>query len=405
MRFGATMQVSDEMARRYYNENIEDFRRPERAHVRHILFKTQEKPESEDAKMKALAEDVFKRIKAGASFAAMAKQYSEDPGSKDNGGEYPNITRGQTVKNFEDTSFNAPLKTLVGPIKTEFGYHLMEVLDRQPAQLLSFDQVAEQIKNEIKQQQGADALGRAADNLRRELEKTTEGLQELAAKAAGTVYTLEYKNAQYALPELGIKPELFNRIQTMKKGQVTDPQTLDNRMVLIQIADVLPPRPLTLEEARPQIVSILQNSATQKRVEEARKQADLMVVAGEKDLAKMARELGMPLKKTQLFSRRGFADGIGPAISVESGFSAPIGHVWGPFTVDGGWFVAKVIDKKTADLSQLPARRAEVINQVKSKKANERNDIIEDRLVQKLMDSGRVKINETAKRRLASTGI
>jgi peptidyl-prolyl cis-trans isomerase D len=400
--YGQRLEVTEQQIQRFYSDNVDSFRMPERSKVRHILFKTQGKPEAEDAKMKSLAETVFKQIQGGANFADLAKKYSEDPGSKDNGGNIDFITKGQTVKAFEETSFNAPLKTLTGPVKTEFGYHLIEVLERTKAQQLPLEQVKPQIIQEIRRQYGADALGRAADQLRRDAEKTPSEAANLATKAGAMMYSFEYQGAGTVLPMLGPKPDLQAAIQRLKKGAVSEPQVVDGKTVLFQVYEVLPRRQMTLAEARSQISGQLQSQIAQKKLEELRQKAiaEMPNIGG--DIAKLGKILGTPVKTTQLFSRLGYADGIGPSSSVIAGFAANVGTTWGPFTVDGKWFVAKVIEKKAADMSLLPARRAELVNQVKNKKAGERNDIFDETLMRSLEASGRIKINETVKKRLAS---
>lgn len=399
-RFASTMQVTDDQLRRYYNENLDSFRTPERSHVKHILFKTQGKPEAEDAKMKALAEATFKQIKGGAKFEDLAKKYSEDPGSKDRGGDIGFITRGQTVKNFEETSFNAAVGELVGPVKTEFGYHLIEVIERQKAQVIGFDEAKARLTEDVKRQLAADGLGRAADQLRRDLEKNPSQTLALVTKAGAGIAGVEYKSTNTPLPLLGPKPELFNVVQKLRKGQVSEPQVVDDKTILMQVDSIVPRTPSTFEEARTAVMSQLQARAGQQKVEELRQKAVAGAASG--DLAKLSKDLGTPLKTTQMFARSGFADGIGPASAVADGFSKPVGSVWGPFTVDGKWFVAKVVEKKAADMSLFPARRVEMINVVKNRKAAERSDIFEDTLMKAMSEGGKVKMNETVKKRLAT---
>ncbi len=401
-RFQSTIQVTEDQARRYYTENLDSFRTAERSHVKHILFKTQGKAESEDAKMKALAESTFKQIKGGAKFEDLAKKYSEDPGSKDNGGDIGFITRGQTVKNFEETSFTAPVGQLVGPVKTEFGYHLIEVIERQNAQVISFDEAKARVTEDLKRQMAADSQGRVADQLRRDIEKSPSQLLALASKVGAGIVGVEYKGSGTPLPIFGPKPEIFNIVQRLRKGQVSDPQTIDDKTVLFQVDTVVPKAPSTFEEARSAVMSQLQASAGQKKVEELRQKAVAGVSSSGGDIAKLAKDLGTPVKTTQMFARSGFADGIGPASAVIDGFTKPVGEAWGPFTVDGKWFVAKVVEKKAADMSLLPARRVEMINVVKNRKAAERSDIFEDTLMKSMMEAGKIKVNETVKKRLAT---
>jgi parvulin-like peptidyl-prolyl isomerase len=107
-------KVSDAEIEKYYNENKTQFTKKESRDVRHILVKT-----------KAQADELYTQLKGGASFAALAKRYSQDPGSKDNGGKLT-IEKGQTVPAFDQTAFSLPTNSLSRPVKSEYGYHLIQ---------------------------------------------------------------------------------------------------------------------------------------------------------------------------------------------------------------------------------------------------------------------------------------
>jgi len=105
----------------------------ERVRVRHILLQTVGKSPDEVKKIKAKAEDLLKQVKAGANFTELAKKYSEDPGSKDKGGEYGWMTRGQTVKNFETAAFSLQPGQTSDIVTTEYGFHIIQVEEKEPA--------------------------------------------------------------------------------------------------------------------------------------------------------------------------------------------------------------------------------------------------------------------------------
>src|SRR5262245_7764247 len=112
------VNVTDKQIEDYYNSHKAQYGTPESRAVRHILVSSN-----------ALADKLYKQLKAGANFAALAKKYSKDPGSKDQGGKLT-ITRGQTVLPFDQTAFNLGTGTLSQPIKTQYGYHLIQPLSK-----------------------------------------------------------------------------------------------------------------------------------------------------------------------------------------------------------------------------------------------------------------------------------
>jgi parvulin-like peptidyl-prolyl isomerase len=133
--------VSDADVQKYYDDNKAQFKVPDTRDVRHILVKT-----------KKQADDLYRQLQNGADFATLAKKYSQDPGSKDNGGKYQNVQKGQFVKPFDDYLFSAKTNELSKPIKSSFGWHIIEPLsDVTPAATTPFDKVKDSIRQQLEQ--------------------------------------------------------------------------------------------------------------------------------------------------------------------------------------------------------------------------------------------------------------
>jgi peptidyl-prolyl cis-trans isomerase C len=152
------VKVTDEDVRKYYDDpkNISKFEQPEMVRASHILLMTidpeTQQPLSEEkkaAKRKQM-EDILKQAKDGKDFAELAKQYTEDPGSKATGGEYT-FPRGKMVKEFEDTAFSLKPGEISGIIETRYGYHIIKVSEKIPAKKVEFDKVKERLKEALVQ--------------------------------------------------------------------------------------------------------------------------------------------------------------------------------------------------------------------------------------------------------------
>jgi len=140
-------KVTDAQVTKYYNENKSQYNVAESREVRHILVKT-----------KAQADDLYVQIKAGGDFAALAKKYSLDPGSKAVGGKLT-ITRGQTVAPFDKTSFQLAINQLSRPVKTQFGYHIIQPVSAvKPATTTPLKDVKAQIEATLKEQAKNEAI-------------------------------------------------------------------------------------------------------------------------------------------------------------------------------------------------------------------------------------------------------
>jgi peptidyl-prolyl cis-trans isomerase C len=143
-------QPTDEEIQKFYKQNKEaQFTNPEQRCVRHILF-------AKDQKQKA--EDVKKQLEDGADFAKLAKEYSQDPGSAKNGGDLGCLGKGETVPPFEEAAFGAEEGEIAGPVKTEFGYHLLEVTDAKPKQTRPLSEVEPEIRAQLSQEEQSQAF-------------------------------------------------------------------------------------------------------------------------------------------------------------------------------------------------------------------------------------------------------
>jgi parvulin-like peptidyl-prolyl isomerase len=127
------------------------------ASVRHILLLTQGKNEQEKTEARKKIEDILAKAKASEDFAALAKQFSEDPGSKDNGGLYQDFARGAMVKPFEDAAFSVPVGQISGIVETTYGYHILQIVDRKK-ETRPLDEVRAEIEARIKQGRQVDAF-------------------------------------------------------------------------------------------------------------------------------------------------------------------------------------------------------------------------------------------------------
>ena len=126
------------------------------ASVRHILLLTQGKTDAEKAEIRKKMVDILARAKKGEDFAALAKQYTEDGGSKENGGLYEDIEHGKMVKPFEEAAFSVPVGKISGLVETMYGYHILKIEGRKK-ETQPLDQVKPQIEARIKGQKRTTA--------------------------------------------------------------------------------------------------------------------------------------------------------------------------------------------------------------------------------------------------------
>jgi peptidyl-prolyl cis-trans isomerase C len=198
------VNVTDAQIQKFYDENPSQFEEPEMVRASHILIATADKTgaqlSDDDKKAKRkIADDLLKRARAGEDFAKLAKEYSDDPGSKDNGGEYT-FPRGRMVKEFESAAFTLQTNQISDVVTTQYGYHIIKLSEKIPAKKLEFAKVSPDIKLYLERQEMEKILPETITSLRKEagvevLDEQIRTLEAAAAKAAA-----EAKNAPPATP-------------------------------------------------------------------------------------------------------------------------------------------------------------------------------------------------------------
>jgi foldase protein PrsA len=151
------VKVNDADIASYYEKNKQQYSQPESRDVRHILVKT-----------KKQADDLYAQLQNGGDFAALAKKFSEDTGSKANGGKLT-ISKGQTVAPFDQTAFLLKKNQISKPVKTEFGYHIIQPLsDVKDAKVTPLKDVKESIRQQLQQTKKNEAMTKWVDELKKD---------------------------------------------------------------------------------------------------------------------------------------------------------------------------------------------------------------------------------------------
>ena len=164
-------KVTEQEILAYYTQNQSQYGTPESRDVRHILIAEKSDDDKVDfAASKAKADDIYAQLENGADFAALAKSSSADPGSKDSGGKLT-ISRGQTVPEFDKVSFELDTGELSKPVKTQYGYHVIEaVSDVRKAQTTPIDKVRATIRATLLQEKRNEEMQAWVEDLKADYE-------------------------------------------------------------------------------------------------------------------------------------------------------------------------------------------------------------------------------------------
>lgn len=388
----ASLNPTDADLHRMYNQNMDQYRVPETVKVRHILLKTQGKPASEDGKIRAQAEAILKQVKAGANFTDLVKKYSEDTASVPNGGVYEVQHNGQMVPEFENAAFALkPGESTL--IKTTYGYHILQVMQHDPARLKPFDEVKPELITAWKTRRAADLMNQVSDKAQSMLQKDPTHPEKVAAALDMEVIHADGVEPGKTIPEIGDSPDFQQAIAGLKQGEVSQPVALANsKIVLAVVTGLQPARPATFEEVQNQIKDSLTQSRSLAAVQKHAQELLDKTKAMNGDLEKAAKSMGLEVKTSNEFSRADTVDGLGPASYVQDGFGQPNGTLIGPIPTPDATIIAKVVAHVDPDMSKLPAQRDTIRDEIKSQKARDRNMLFEAGVRDQMIKQGKIKI-------------
>ena len=236
-------------SRRSTSRTSPQYTTPAQARASHILFKTEGKDENA---VRAQAEEVLKKSKAGADFAELAKQYSEDDSNKDRGGDLDYFGKGRMVPEFEAAAFALKSGEISELVKTPFGFHIIKMVDNQPEVVRPLDAVKPEIVDQLrwqKAQQEAEAQAKALASAA----KTAADLERLAKER-----NLDFRESGLFLTTdtidgLGLQPELAKAMFALKEGDVSAPQRVARGWVVGTVSGRQDPYVPTMDEVKDRV--------------------------------------------------------------------------------------------------------------------------------------------------------
>jgi peptidyl-prolyl cis-trans isomerase D len=327
---------------RAYNNSIEQYSTPEQVRASHILFKTEGK---DDAAVKAKAEEVLKEAKAGADFAALAKKYSEDEQSAKNGGDLDYFGKGRMVPEFDQVVFIMEPGQISDLVKTQYGYHVIKLVDKKPATTRSLADVRQQINDQLAYERAQAQAADLAESLAKQISKPAD--LDKVAKAQGLpVQESGFFARDEQILGLGPSPEAASRAFEMRQGDVAGPLRASRGFVfetLIATQDAYVPN---VDEVKDRV----RDEVVKQKARDLSRQKAVEIAAKLKsapDFEKAAKAAGLEAKTTELIARDSPIPDLGASPAVEdAAFKLPQEAVSDPITTDNGTAVIKVIEKK-----------------------------------------------------------
>ena len=393
--------ISQDDVRKYYDEHIDRYKLPDRAHVAHILFKTVGKTDAETEEIRKNAEDVLKKAKSGANFADLAKQFSEDT-SKDKGGDLDWIVRSQTVPEFEQAAFSLPVGAISDLVKTQYGFHIIKVIDRQNARTQPLDEVYPQILATLQEDQAQHSAEDLSDQIAAEIRRSgrvsTEDLAKKFHLKFGQTQPLE---ANQPVVEVGNSPELTETIFRLRPGDNSAPIHTDKGYVVISVKEDQPAHPATLAEVHDKVLADYRRDKAADMAERKARDLAKQAKSGE-DLAKAAKALGLETKTSDLFSRTGSVGDLGGAAQLGPAFDMSVGQTSDAVSLGATWAVYRVLERQPANQADLEKQRQDIQQQLLDARRTMAFEAFRTALDTRIRQQGKLKLNAANLKRITA---
>ncbi|MGA2419779.1 MAG: peptidylprolyl isomerase [Candidatus Acidiferrum sp.] len=385
------VHISDDQLKAQYQQNIAQYQVQNRVHVEHILLTTVGKTSAEKEEIRQKAEDILKQVKKGGNFSDLAKKYSEDPGSKDKGGDLGFITQGQTVPNFEKTAFSLEPGQVSDLVETQYGFHIIKVLEKEPAHTRPFDEVKESLRAPLVLGQADKEASDTADKIATEVRHSNKvSLDDLAAQFHLTVSETRPVSATDQVLELGNSKEVKDAMFRLHPNEVSLPIRTDRGYVVLSVKDIQPAHQGTLDEVRGRVVSDIQKEKAIQQVVNKADELSRRAKAGEK-FDVVAKSLGLDPKTSDSFARDGSVGGLGSGKQLAAAFDMKVGDVSTPVALGAGRAVYELLEKTALDQADFAKQEKELTEAVVQNKRTLAFDAFRAALDARLKKEGKLK--------------
>lgn len=371
----------------FYQANLQQYTTPEQVRASHILFQTEGKDEEA---VRKTAEEVLAKAKApGADFAALARQYSEDEGSKGNGGDLDYFGRGRMVPAFEQAAFAMKAGDISDLVKSDFGFHIIKVVDHKPGTSRPLAEVHAEIEDQLKGQAAQAQAEQQAKSLE-SVVKSAADLDRVAKERGLAVHESNMFLPDEPIDGLGPAPEVAQRAFQMKDGDVSPALRVPRGWVVATLVGRQDPYLPQLADVQSKVKDdvIREKAAALAKSRAAEIAASLK---GASDFAAAVKRAGLDVKTTDLIARgSAIAEvGVNPEID-KVAFSLPVGGVSDAVATPQGTAIVRVVERQDADEAQLAAGR----DQLRDELLNQRRDRFFSAYMQKAKKGFKIDIRQ-----------
>lgn len=396
-------QIPESDVSAYYNAHLDDYKVENRVHAEHILFKTIGMTDAQITEIRNKAEDILKQAKHGGNFEDLAKKYSEDDATKPKGGDLGWIVEGQTVPEFQQAAFSLPKGGISDLVKTQYGFHIIKVLDHEQAHTKTLDEVRSQILptllNQKVNQEASDISDQMATAVR---QSDRQPLADIAKRFHLIQGETQPASVTEPVGDLGSDAELHQELFELRPGELSMPIQIDKGYIILSPKDILPAHQGTLAEVHDKVVADYQQEQSvilaQQKALELSKNA-----RGGQNFDSAAKTLGLDTKKSDSFPRTGTVGDLGSAKLLDAAFNMSPGQISEPTQIAGNWLVYQVVAHTPANPADIAQQSLEIGQQVLQSKRQAAYQAFQTALQDQLKKEGKIVINSEVLKRLTKS--
>lgn len=370
----ARVPVTDAEIRAQYEAKKATFAVPELVTVHHILIAADANagPDA-DAKARAKIEALIKRLGAGEDFAKLARENTDDPTGKENGGQLPPFGRGQMVPEFEQAAFDMKPGEIRGPVKTSYGYHVLKLIAKTPPGTRPLEEVRPSLAGDLTERKAEAESARLAAELaakiRSSKSKSDEDLRKLQSDVV-TYNSTEWFGRSGPIAGIGANAEFSSEAWSGKIGDVSGkPIETSRGTAFVRPLAERPAGVQPFEEVRAKIAEDWKAERKEKDAIEKLQPAARELASGT-GLKDLAARYETEVKTTPEFGPSGPVPDLGAAPKLlEAVFRTPAGQAGPPVPVPSGFVLFRVLGRTQADPAAYATQKAAVADSLRAKEA------------------------------------
>ena len=363
-----SISPSDEEVQQYYDANISQYTTPGQTRASQILLRVEGRDEAE---VEARAAELAAEARAGADFAELAREHSDDEATAEEGGDLGMFGRGRMVAEVEVAAFELDVDAVSDPVRSAIGFHVLKVTEKQEETRQPLEEVRAAIENTLKNERATSRADALARSIAAEVE-TPEDLERAAGARGFELQESGFVGRGEPILGLGFAPQVSAEAFQMEPGEVVGPMQTPTGPAFVTVAELQDPVVPPLDEVREDVARDVRN---RKALERARVEAE--AAAGSlrdgEDFEAAAEAAGLTVATSELITRGAAFPEVGVSTAVEqAAFDLPIGGVSGILEAGGETLaVVRLVEHEDVTPEEIAEASEAVRNELIQSRRNE----------------------------------